>query len=189
MFDFLKQFLLNPRKIGAIAPSGKSLAKKMIQPINFKAAKCIVEYGPGTGSFTDGLVANKAKETKLVLIEQNKDFCSELKKKYGSKENVYILHGNAADVCKYLKKMEIKRADCVISGLPFTSLPKKESESILEATKKVIGKKGIFITFQYSMVKRKFFEQFFDIRRNLRVINNLPPAHVLVMKNKRQTLH
>ncbi len=28
MFDFLKQFLLNPRKIGAIAPSGKALAKK-----------------------------------------------------------------------------------------------------------------------------------------------------------------
>ncbi len=59
MFDFLKQFLLNPRKIGAIAPSGKALAKKMIQPIHFEKAKCIVEYGPGTGSFTDGLVTNK----------------------------------------------------------------------------------------------------------------------------------
>ena len=67
MFDFLKQFLLNPRKIGAIAPSGKALAKRMIQPINFKKAKCIVEYGPGTGSFTDGLVVNKVKRNKINL--------------------------------------------------------------------------------------------------------------------------
>ena len=73
----------------------------------------------------------------------------------------------------------------MISGFAFYILPTKRIREHIRGTEKVIGKRVSFITFQYSMVKRKFFEQFFDIRRNLRVINNLPPAHVLVMKNKK----
>ena len=56
MLQFLIQFIKHPRKIGAIAPSGVSLAQKMMEPIDFTKARCITEYGPGTGSFTDELI-------------------------------------------------------------------------------------------------------------------------------------
>ncbi len=52
MFKFLRQYVMHPRSVGAIAPSGKNLALKMMEPIDFNNAKVIVEYGPGTGSFT-----------------------------------------------------------------------------------------------------------------------------------------
>ncbi len=75
---------------------------------------------------------------------------------------------NAADVCKYLKRWILKRADCVISGFAISHpLPQKRIREHIRGNEKVIGKRVSFITFQYSMVKRKFFEQFFDIRRNL----------------------
>ncbi len=49
---FLLEYIKNPSKVGAIAPSSRYLADGMIQSIDFNSAECIVEYGPGTGVFT-----------------------------------------------------------------------------------------------------------------------------------------
>ena len=59
MLKFLIQFLKNPINIGAVAPNEKFLAKKMIKSIQFDCAKCIMEYGPGTGSFTKEIIKHK----------------------------------------------------------------------------------------------------------------------------------
>lgn len=182
MMKFLMQFLKNPKRIGAIAPSGKFLARKMIKPVNFQTAECIVEYGPGTGVFTNELIKHKNRNTKLIVIEQNHLFCDMLKEKFRNRPNVYIVEGSAENVNKYIKKFGCETADYIISGLPFASLPLELSESILKETKKAIGTKGRFITFQYSMVKKKFFEQYFKISGCLLEMCNIPPAYVLVMR-------
>ena len=59
MLNFFWQYLRHPRSIGAIAPSSKKLARKMVQPIDFSRASCIMEFGPGTGVFTDELAESK----------------------------------------------------------------------------------------------------------------------------------
>src|SRR6185437_14229458 len=56
LLKFLNQFRNTPRSIGAIAPSSRQLAEAMIAPIDFKAAKVIVEFGPGTGVMTGAIV-------------------------------------------------------------------------------------------------------------------------------------
>lgn len=73
--NFLFEYLKHPRKIGAVAPSGKRLSHKMMEPVNFPSANVIVEYGSGTGSFTRELVKRRRSGTTLILIEQNKHFC------------------------------------------------------------------------------------------------------------------
>lgn len=181
--NFLIEYLKNPRKIGAVAPSGNALARKMTKSIDFKSAKVIVEYGPGTGSFTRELVICRKLDTVLILIEQNKKFCRELEKIFCNQPNLYIINGDAENVNNYLAEYGFKNADYIISGLPFTSLPAKASGNILNATKKAIGNKGIFITFQYSLVKKNFFKKYFQISDCFKEIKNLPPAYVLVMRN------
>lgn len=47
--NFFIQYITHPRTVGAILPSSKRLACKMIDNINFADCKCIVEFGPGTG--------------------------------------------------------------------------------------------------------------------------------------------
>lgn len=47
--SFILQYIINPKTVGAILPSSKFLALKMIKNINFHKAKFIIEYGPGTG--------------------------------------------------------------------------------------------------------------------------------------------
>lgn len=76
------EYLKSPRKIGAIAPSRKNLSEKMIEPIDFNNASVIVEYGSGTGSFTEKIISNCKNETTILLIEQNENFCKILSLKY-----------------------------------------------------------------------------------------------------------
>ena len=177
------EFLKHPRKIGAIAPSGKHLAAKMMTPIDFTSAKVIVEYGPGTGSFTRELAARRRPDTTLILVEQNETFCEQLKASFGGLPNLFIMHGSAGDVGQHLEACGVPGADYIVSGLPFSSLPAAVSDRILNATKPALGREGKFITFQYSLVKKKFFEQYFQMTDCWKVIKNLPPAYVLVMKN------
>lgn len=181
--NFLIEYLKNPRNIGAVAPSGNGLSRKMMKPIDFKSANVIVEYGSGTGAFTRELVIRRKPDTTLILIEQNKWFCKELEKLFCNQPNLYIINGSAENVNDYLAEYGFKNADYIVSGLPFTSLPVKVSDNILKATKKAVGRNGRFITFQYSLVKKKFFEKYFIISKCFTEIKNLPPAYVLVMRN------
>ena len=178
------EFLKHPRKIGAIAPSGKHLSAEMMTPIDFTSAKVIVEYGPGTGSFTKELITRRSSDTVLILIEQNKTFCEQLWASYGGLPNFFLVHGSAGNVGRCLEACGVHHADYIVSGLPFTSLPAAVSDNILNATKPALGQGGKFITFQYSLVKKKFFEQYFQITDCRKVMRNLPPAYVLVMKNR-----
>ena len=180
---FFTEFLKHPRKIGAIAPSGKHLSAKMMMPIDFTSAKAIIEYGPGTGSFTKELVTRRRSDTALILIEQNKAFYEQLRASFDSLPNLFIMHGSAENVGQYLEACGVHSADYIVSGLPFTSLPAAVSDNILNATKLALGPEGKFITFQYSLVKKKFMERYFQVINCRRVIKNLPPAFVLVMKN------
>ena len=126
----LAEFLKHPRRIGAIAPSGKHLSEKMMTPIDFASAKVIVEYGPGTGSFTRELAARKKPDTALILIEQNETFCDQLRASFDNLPNLFIMHGSAMDVGQYLEACGYHSADYIVSGLPFTSLPAAVSDSI-----------------------------------------------------------
>ena len=46
----------------------------MVDAIDFDVAKCIVELGPGTGSFTKEIMKRKKKRTTFILIEINEVF-------------------------------------------------------------------------------------------------------------------
>ncbi|MGL5576647.1 MAG: class I SAM-dependent methyltransferase [Sarcina sp.] len=180
---FFLEYIKNPRKVGAVAPSSKFLASKMIGEINFEQAKCIIEYGPGTGIFTKKLVDNTKDNTKIILIEINKEFYHKLNKLYGHKENVLILNESAENIDEILKKHNIKKVDYIVSGLPFASLPKEVSDKILTKTANIIEDDGEFITFQYSLVKKKLFDRFFDQIATDKTYRNIPPAYVLRCRN------
>ena len=184
MLQFFIQFIKHPRTIGAIAPSGKALAAKMMEPIRFEHAGCIVEYGPGTGTFTRELIRRKKEDTKLLVIEQNEVFHQRLKREFAGEKGVYLIQGSAENVNEYLAQYGIQTADYIVSGLPFTSLPESISKSVFQATRQAIGQTGRFITFQYSLLKQKFFMEYFVMTGRLLEFKNLPPAYVLVMRTK-----
>lgn len=95
-----------------------------------------------------------------------------------NERNLFIVYGSAENIIEHVREYGIPYIDYVISGLPFASLPKSVSNKILLETSKILKKDGEFITFQYTMYKKTFIEQFFtkiDVKRELR---NVPPAYV-----------
>lgn len=180
---FLLEYIKNPRKVGAVAPSSRFLASKMLSQVDFENAKCIIEYGPGTGAFTEKLVARASENTKIILIEINKEFYHKLNKLYGHKKNVLILNESVENIDEILSRHNVKKVDYIVSGLPFASLPKEVSDKILTKTANIIEDNGEFITFQYSLVKKKLFDKFFEEIKTDKTYMNIPPAYVLRCKS------
>jgi len=176
---FLIEYLKNPRSVGAVCPSSKYLAAKMIAGINFGNAKCIVEYGPGTGVFTDELIKRKNPDTILILIEKDPGFFELLAHKYANKQDVFVVNGTAGDVATHLDTHGFEFADYVVSGLPFASLPTEVTEQILRGTCEVLREGGEFITFQYTRFKMGHIRKHFATLTVTWEFRNVPPAYVL----------
>ncbi|MCR5510997.1 MAG: SAM-dependent methyltransferase [Lachnospiraceae bacterium] len=156
----------------------------MVEPVNFDNAKLIIEYGPGTGVFTKEIISRKKPETMLILIEQNDAFFKKLSSDFHGRNNTLVIQGSAEQADKIAGQYSPYKANAVISGLPFTSLPSTVSHKILKSTGQLIGDSGIFVTFQYSRVKEKLFTKYFSIDERLHEPRNIPPAYVYVFKNK-----
>ncbi|SMQ86845.1 Phospholipid N-methyltransferase [Bacillus sp. OV166] len=180
--EFIKQFIKHPRTVGAVIPSSKQLAKQMIAPIQFANAKSIVEYGPGTGIFTEQLIEHKEDKTVLLVIESNEGFYDTLKDRYCGFRNVHIIHDSAERIDRYIQEYQVSKVNYIVSGLPFTSLPISVSKNILMKTKDILENKGEFITFQYSQFKKEFFESFFTHIEVKKVHWNVPPAYVFICR-------
>lgn len=180
--EFIAEYIRHPKTIGAVAPSSKHLAECMVKNIDFAHCSAIAEYGAGTGIFTAEVIRNRKKGTKFLVIEQNKRFYNILRRKFGKCRDVIIINGDSRNLAEYMRKYNISRIDCIISGLPFASLPSEISDRILASTRKILAEShGKFITFQYTLFKVKLFRRFFDIAGIDFTLCNIPPAFVLTM--------
>jgi len=177
--SFLLQYVFKPRTVGAVLPSSKYLAGRMVSGIDFDNASCIVEYGAGTGVFTEKILQKRSPDTLVILFEMNDAFCRDLNEKYGNESNLLVVNESAQNVGEYLQKCGVEFVDYVISGLPFASLHQDVSNNILAETKKWLKPSGEFITFQYTLLKMDLLSKFFDKIEIEREFRNVPPAYVL----------
>ena len=177
---FLVEYVRSVRTVGAVTPSSRFLARKMVAAAGVDTAKVIVEYGPGTGVFTREIIALKQPAARVIVIEANRAFYEQLVRLYGHEPSVTIVHDSAERIKKILTDQHIKHpVDCIISGLPFAALPAAVSTRILEATKRIMRPQGAFVTFQYTLLKKNYFHGFFDHIVMTREYRNMPPAYIL----------
>ncbi|MCQ6267716.1 SAM-dependent methyltransferase [Fictibacillus sp. WQ 8-8] len=191
--SFVSQYIVKPRTVGAILPSSTYLAAKMVGEIDFNSASYIIELGPGTGVFTDKLLDKRNEKTTILIIEYNREFYKRLAYKYKDEKNFYVVNGSAENLHLYMKMYNIPYADAIVSGLPFASLPKEMSDSILISSKAALHQDGKFITFQYTKWKRKMIEEFFSSINVKKELRNMPPAYVFScskqLKNDKHVQH
>lgn len=181
---FFSQYLKHLRSVGSVTPSSRWLARKMTAGVDLANAKVIVEYGPGTGALTTEIIKQMPEDAKLLLIEANEAFYRHLRKLYAGHPCVKVIHASAESIEAILEKYQLPAPECIFSGLPFAALPTEVSRAILDATVRVLGTQGSFVTFQYTLVKKKFFDEFFSEIAITREPRNIPPAFVLNCRNK-----
>mgnify|MGYP001396581189 CR=1 FL=1 len=181
--EFIYQFLNKPKTVGSITPSSGHLTKKILSFVDFtKEGLVLLEYGPGTGPFTSEIIKHLKPTDQLIVIELNPKFAADLNEKFKDYKNVKIHEDCVANTKKILDKEGIKQVDYIISGIPFSSLPKDVTQDILINTKSIMCNTTLFLTFQYSKFKKESFEKYFEIIDVKFVFRNIPSAFVFCMK-------
>lgn len=179
---FIKNFINQPSLIGSVAPSSKYLCSSILKDIDFNKVRCIIEYGAGTGRFTKEIIERKRKETLFLSFELNTGLYEDLKKHEDRQSNVWIINDSAEFVKHYLKKLGGDRIDYVVSGLPFTVLPKDTAYRIIHHTFDMLENQGEFRTFQYSLYYLKIMKGLFpSVNMGFQLLN-IPPAFIYYCK-------
>jgi phospholipid N-methyltransferase len=140
----LGKFFQHGRTIASFVPSSRFLARCLIKGIDWEKAQCVVELGAGTGPITRQLVRRAKSHTKLVVIEQDPDFCRRLREKFPGQTNLEIVEGDACKLDKILGDRGITVCDHVLSGLPLPSFSAELREAIVSASRKVLPAHGDF---------------------------------------------
>ncbi|ADM71958.1 hypothetical protein GMA19_04190 [Paenibacillus polymyxa E681] len=68
---FLQRFIKNPKRVGSVLPSLRSLASKMVQSVSWEDVSTIAEFGSGTGAITRFIeLFNFKSELRETLLHQ-----------------------------------------------------------------------------------------------------------------------
>ncbi|NIH87184.1 class I SAM-dependent methyltransferase [Amycolatopsis granulosa] len=174
-----REFLRNPGRTGAIAASSRRLAAAMVAGIGAECAGRVVELGPGTGVFTEALLARLRPGARLTAIEVNPRLAGGLARRH---PGVEVITGSAEHLAEH-----VPAADVVVSGLPWALFPRERQERILDQIGEVLAPGGRFATFAYLhaawLPAARRFEaalarRFGFVGRSRVVWGNLPPAFV-----------
>jgi phosphatidylethanolamine/phosphatidyl-N-methylethanolamine N-methyltransferase len=176
------EFLRRPLMTGAVVSSSRRLAYAMTEGIGLEQARLVAELGPGTGVFTDAILARLAPDARLVAIELNPLLAARLAATRRD-TRLTVVQGTAAELAAEVGEP----VDAVVSGLPWTVMPQDRRGHILDAVTEVLAPGGRFTTFAYlhaawTPPARHFTAELacrFDrLERSETVWANLPPAFV-----------
>jgi len=173
--SFLKSWIQNPTAIGAVAPSGRLLAKLMATGLSRGAR--VIELGAGTGTLTQAILETGVRAEDLFVVEQNAQFLKILARRFPECPLV------AADALSLAEHVPGPGTfDFVISGLPLLFFSPQQKQRLLEQVFELLGPSGALHQFTYSVrcpVERSLRSRL-DLRSSLIGIApfNLPPAFV-----------
>ena len=173
----ISNFLRNPKEVGALVPSSKFLTREIVGNIEFNTSKNIVELGPGLGTITKEILKKSDSNTKVICFEVNKKFFNYLNENIKDGRVTFINDG-AEKLKKYLKKIKMKRVDCIVSGLPFLNFKHSKKEQILKAVQESLSNDGKFILFQYTNELGAMLRSYFSKVTRKFVALNIPPSFV-----------
>ena len=176
-YYFFKALILDPKSIGAIAPSSDYLAATMASYIPLSQQGLIVELGAGTGVITEAILKHGISPERLILIESSSDLVNDLREHFS---NVKVIEGHAEDLITLLKEQP-EPIIAIISSLPLRSLGHITTQRILEQIPQVLSKQGIYIPFTYDLRKgSSFYPSHYHLIQSEIVWKNIPPAKVEV---------
>ena len=181
---FFQEFIKNRKTIGAVAPSSSALARRIVDDTIQSSDSVVVEYGPGTGSFTRQILQRINGGVTFFAIENNVQMAELFQREFPA---VTLYQDTVENIPNILKKTDIAHVDCIISGLPWASFAPELQDRLLTPTLEALRPGGVFATFTYIQspllpagrrFKKKLDALFSRIKISPIVWSNLPPAFV-----------
>jgi phospholipid N-methyltransferase len=184
IIQFLNHFLRSPSITGAVAPSSNQLADIITDVAQLHTAQMIIEFGPGTGVFTEKILEKKLETAKFFAIEINPDFVTATKLRC---PGIDVYHDSAVHSRPYLEKYGVRHCDRILCGLPWASFPEKLQDDLLATIVDMLQEEGMFLTFAYLQglvlpagwrFRKKLYATFSHVHTTPIAWRNIPPAFV-----------
>jgi len=171
---FARNFFKYPNMLGWLLPSSRFLVGRLLRQVDWKEARLIVEYGPGVGTFTREILDRMSPGATLVVFETNGEFVQFLRQSLRD-PRLHIVHESAVEVNNILAGLGRGRADYIISGIPFKTLPDDLREPIVRATQGALQPQGAFLVYQFSRTVLPYLQQVFgNVHQDFEPLNILP---------------
>lgn len=181
---FLKNFLRHPTQVGAIAPSSPALAQMMVDWFDWDEIRNVVEFGPGTGVFTELIQQRRHPDSLFFAIERSAELAAATRARC---PDVVVVQDSVTRVAEICRDQSMDRIDAIVCGLPWASFSDALQTEIMESMLEMLAPGGQFATFAYwqgvvlpagMRLARRLRENFTTVERSPTVWRNLPPAFV-----------
>jgi phospholipid N-methyltransferase len=174
---FLRQWLRNPRSVAALAPSGKALASLITRDISPRTGR-VLELGPGTGVFTQALIARGVREENLTLVECSAEFAELLEKRFPRAQVVEM----DAEQLGESRMLQESRVGAIVCGLGLLNMPQHKVTNIMKGAFSCLRTGGALFLFTYGpacpISRAALAELGLQAKRVGRAYINFPPAAV-----------
>ena len=174
---FLRGFLERPKEVGSIIPSSRWMERRITRTAEIANADLVVELGPGTGGTTKALLKAMGPDARLLAIEINPGFC-ELLSETIDDPRLIVHQGSAAEIQEALVKHDLDAPDVILSGIPFSTMPRALGLSILHSVRRSLKPGGRFVAYQFRDVVHTLGKRVFGPASIQLELLNVPPMRV-----------
>lgn len=183
---FFQAFLRKPKEVGSIIPSSRFLMRRVVREARVDRARLVVELGPGTGGSTRALLRSMRPDATLLAIEINPRFARLIATSI--RDPRLIVHvGSAEDITGALKAHGLPAPDVVLSGIPFSTMPKGLGLAIVREVHHVLAPGGRFVAYQVRDRVEILGRQIFGPARVQTELLNMPPMRIYRWEKQAQS--
>lgn len=156
----------------------------MVDRLDWDSLRSVVEFGPGTGVFTEKIMGKLHPDATFFAVERD-EHLAQLTRERCPRATVHT--ECVSHIGRLCEAEGIGQVDAVISGLPWAVFSESLQMELLEAMKGVLKSGGQFVTFAYlqgmilpaaqrfrKLLKREFAE----VNQSPVIWQNAPPAFV-----------
>ncbi|HUD95827.1 AAA family ATPase [Sphingobium sp.] len=173
-----RTFFRHPSMVGSSFPASQRMVSRMFRSVDWNAINLMVEFGPGTGAFTATALGYLRPDATLLAIDTSSDFTQHLRRTLGGDSRLIVVTGSASDLDAILAARGINHIDCILSGLPFSTLSEAEARRIVDASARLLRPSGSFLAYQMRTAIRPYLVARFDTVMHDFEWWNLPPCHL-----------
>jgi phospholipid N-methyltransferase len=166
--------LKNPRTVGAVWPTSRRAVEDLLDMGDLVGAGVVVEFGAGTGVYTEGILRRLPPEARLLSYEVDGALAAAVARRLPDRR-LEVVNASAERVGGHLEALG-RKADVVVSSLPFSTLPEPVRRDLLDAAREALAPGGHFLVLQYSKTVLPELERRFPKIRHRFSPLNVPPA-------------
>jgi phospholipid N-methyltransferase len=174
---FFRGFLKRPKEVGSVIPSSRFLERRIVRSAALSEAGLVVELGPGTGGTTRALLRALAPDAKLLAIEINPHF-AKLLREHIDDPRLIVHEGSAAEIREALDAHDLTSPDVILSGIPFSTMPRSLGLDILASVRETLAPNGRFVAYQFRDRVETLGREVFGRGSSQLELRNVPPMRV-----------